>query len=426
MAIYHCHVKTVSRSKGASAVAGAAYRAGAMIRDEKHNKTHDYSRKSDVGFSTLIGWSGSRSELWNCAELTDTRKNATTAREYEVAIPRELSPSDRIVLAREYAEWIYERHGVAVDLNIHDLKGDKPHAHILTTTRESHLTHLGEKVAREWSDKRRKEHGLKGRKEDLLEAREKWATLANQYLAESNRIDHRSYEAQGIDKVPQLKLGKSTFHQHKRTGKTNQRYERWLDSINGQIAANDPLDETMNFRPRWGMSGEEIAQNYKVEFQNIMFLDYSIQPSAKTYEVNQTSNKVRVVANDETLISKLKTAIKKAANNLRESIPQMMRARQIEQTKPQPKPQIKPKPKTTEPPKPVAKETSQPSRIEQQRQREYEHQLELEKRQQEAERKKQTEAEELAELERQRERQIDEIVAKAKLEKATKDRGRGR
>lgn len=231
MAIYHCHVTTASRSSGGSACAGAAYRAGEKIHDERADKTHDYSRKSDVGHSALIGWDGTRSELWNCAELTDTRKNATTAREYEVAIPRELSTQDRIQLAENYASWIFERHGVAADLNIHDLKGDKPHAHILTTTRKTLGSSLGDKVTREWSDTRRKKHGLPGRREDLIEVREKWSELANQFLADDNKIDHRSYKDQGIDAVPQLKKGKPTHHLYKRTGIKNERYERFEDSL---------------------------------------------------------------------------------------------------------------------------------------------------------------------------------------------------
>ena len=422
MAIYHCHVKTVSRSSGGSAVAGAAYRSGTKIRDERTDTIHDYGRKSDVGHSMLIGWDGSRSELWNCAEKTDTRKNATTAREYEVAIPHELSAQERIALAEQYSTWIYERHGVAVDLNIHDLDGDKPHAHILTTTRESRGDSLGDKVAREWSDTRRKKNGLPGRKQDLLEAREKWSELANQYLAVDNRIDHRSYVDQGIDKIPQVKLGKSTFHLHKRTGKQNERYERWLDSISEQVAANDPFDEVLTFGDRWGMTGTEIATNYEVEFRNMMFLDHSLQPSPSTYEIEQQENKVHIVANDESLIDKLKAGVKKAASRLRESIPSIMRARQT--TKP--KPDIKQVPAVKKSRPAVRRTDIQPTPIDRQRQLEYDRQQRMKKRQEEREREGKLQAEKDAEIERQHEQYLENQRAKSQSSAPSPSKGKRR
>lgn len=414
MAIYHCHVKTVSRSSGASAVAGAAYRSGTKIRDERTDTIHDYSRKSDVGHSMLFGWDGTRAELWNCAEQTDTRKNATTAREYEVAIPHELSAQERIALAEQYSAWIHERHGVAVDLCIHDLKGDKPHAHILTTTRESRGDSLGDKVAREWSDKRRKQHGLPGRKQDLLEAREKWSELANQYLTADNRIDHRSYKDQGIDKEPQVKLGKSTFHQHKRTGKTNERYERWLESIGQQIAANDPFDEQLTFGDRWGMTGTEIAANYEVEFRNVMFLDHSIQPSVETYEIKQQANKVRIVAGDASLIDRLKASVKKAAGRLRESMPAIMNARQKTKERKGNELDVKQSSatKTTKPK--VEQDIDRHAEIDQQRQREYERRQRIKKRQEERERAEKARVEKDLEIERQHEQYLEKQRAQDK------------
>lgn len=414
MAIYHCHVKTVSRSSGASAVAGAAYRSGTKIRDERTDKIHDYGRKSDVGHSMLFGWDGDRAELWNCAEQTDTRKNATTAREYEVAIPHELSPEERIALAEQYSAWIHERHGVAVDLNIHDLKGDKPHAHILTTTRESKGDSLGDKVAREWSDKRRKQNGLPGRKQDLLEAREKWSELANQYLAADNRIDHRSYAAQGIEKNPQVKLGKSTYHFHKRTGEKNERYERWMESIEQQSAANDPFDEVLTFADRYGMTGTEIASNYEVEFRNVMFLDHSLQPSPSTYDIEQTKNTVHIVANDESLIDKLRAGVKKAAKRLRDSIPAIMNARQKTKERKESEQDIKRSPVARMAKPRVEQNVTRPAEIDQQRQREYERQQRIKKRQEERERAEKAQAEKDAEIERQHEQYLEKQRAQDK------------
>jgi hypothetical protein len=48
VAIYHCSIKIVSRGKGKSAVAAAAYQAGELIKNEYDGVTHDYTRKGGV------------------------------------------------------------------------------------------------------------------------------------------------------------------------------------------------------------------------------------------------------------------------------------------------------------------------------------------------------------------------------------------
>ncbi|NYZ70462.1 MobA/MobL family protein, partial [Endozoicomonas sp. SM1973] len=176
MPIYHCSVKPVQRSKGRSATAAAAYRAGERIHDERSGITHDYRRKSGVEHREMIGWTKSRAELWNAAEQAEKRKDATTAREYEVALPNELDEQQRAELAREFGHYLHNRYNVAVDICIHnDRDNNNPHAHILTTTREvENGNALGNKSSREWNGKKRSEAGLPNRKQDLDIIREAW------------------------------------------------------------------------------------------------------------------------------------------------------------------------------------------------------------------------------------------------------------
>src|SRR3546814_8719311 len=95
-------------------------------------------------------WAADRERLWNAAELAETRKNATVAREYEIALPVELSADERRELALGLAREISERHGVAVDVSIHATgrEGDQRnhHAHLLTTPRRLGPEGLGEKT----------------------------------------------------------------------------------------------------------------------------------------------------------------------------------------------------------------------------------------------------------------------------------------
>src|SRR3546814_9498760 len=76
-------------------------------------------------------WAADRERLWNAAELAETRKNATVAREYEIALPVELSADERRELALGLAREISERHGVAVDVSIHapGREGDQRNHH---------------------------------------------------------------------------------------------------------------------------------------------------------------------------------------------------------------------------------------------------------------------------------------------------------
>ena len=54
IAIYHCSIKIVSRGKGKSAVAAAAYRAGEKLTNEWDGLTHDYTRKGGVIHSEIM------------------------------------------------------------------------------------------------------------------------------------------------------------------------------------------------------------------------------------------------------------------------------------------------------------------------------------------------------------------------------------
>ena len=45
MAIYHFHVTQVSRGKGQSAIAAAAYRAGERLQDHYYGEFADYTAK---------------------------------------------------------------------------------------------------------------------------------------------------------------------------------------------------------------------------------------------------------------------------------------------------------------------------------------------------------------------------------------------
>jgi len=208
MAIYHLHVKVIGRKSGSSAVASAAYRSGSRLRDERLDRSHDFSTKRGVVHSEVMlpektpeAWR-ERERLWNDVEAFEVRKDAQLAREVEFAIPHEMTQSQGIELARDFVQAEFVDQGMIADLNVHwDMAEDgmlKPHAHVMLTMRAVDENGFGQK-AREWN-----------RTEMLERWRERWAELANERLVELDidaRIDHRSLEAQGIALEPQSQIG---------------------------------------------------------------------------------------------------------------------------------------------------------------------------------------------------------------------------
>ncbi|UCI22385.1 Ti-type conjugative transfer relaxase TraA [Mesorhizobium sp. B2-1-8] len=208
MAIYHLHVKVIGRKAGSSVVASAAYRSASRLRDERIERTHDFSAKRGVVHSEVMLPANApevwreRERLWNDVEAFEVRKDAQLAREVEFALPRELSQAQGIELARDFVQVEFVSKGMVADLNVHwDRAEDgspKPHAHVMLTMRSVDENGFGAKV-RDWNATQMVERW-----------RERWAELANERLAELDidaRIDHRSLEAQGIALEPQTQIG---------------------------------------------------------------------------------------------------------------------------------------------------------------------------------------------------------------------------
>lgn len=208
MAIYHFSAKVIGRGAGSSAVASAAYRSASRLHDERLDRHHDFSNKTGVIHSEVMLPEGApehlrdQQVLWNEVEATEKRKDAQLAREVEFSIPREMSREQGVALAREFVAKEFVARGMVADLNVHwDIAPDgnaKPHAHVMLTMREVGPDGFGAKV-RNWNATAL-----------LQNWRENWASHVNERLQSFGieaRIDHRSYEAQGIDLDPQHKIG---------------------------------------------------------------------------------------------------------------------------------------------------------------------------------------------------------------------------
>lgn len=207
----HLSVSTVSRSKGRSSVAAAAYRLGVSLVDDRTGLTHDYTRKGGVVATATVLPKGAPAAyadpatLWNAAEAADKRVNSVTAREWQIAVPFGLSEADALKAGRAYASWLADRYGVAVSVAVHrdndrDASGKpKPeskrgfHLHLLGTTRQVGPDGFGPKT-RVLDDK-------KTGPAEVEACRAFWAAIANE-LAQGRDYDHRSHKRQGLPSPP--------------------------------------------------------------------------------------------------------------------------------------------------------------------------------------------------------------------------------
>ena len=234
MAIYYFNASVISRSSGRSATASAAYRAAEKIKDIKTGEIHDYRKKKGVDEKFILApnsaptWVYNRSSLWNEVERVEHRINSQLAREIQLAIPRELNHNQQIELVKEYATDLFVSEGMIADIAFHELSSHNPHAHIMLTMREIDQEGFNKKKNRDWN------------KRELLEKqREAWSSYANLALEKagvSERIDHRTLEAQGINRIPQIHLGSAVAAMMKRGVETykGDRY-REIESANRQI-----------------------------------------------------------------------------------------------------------------------------------------------------------------------------------------------
>jgi Ti-type conjugative transfer relaxase TraA len=221
LAIYHLSMKPISRASGRSSVAAAAYRAGECLTNERDGLTHDFTRREGVEHAEIVlpqgagaEWAMDRSALWNAAEQAESRKDARVAREFEIALPHELSAEQRLELTRAFAQDLSDRYGTAVDFAIHAPHGATDvrnhHVHLLMTTRRVTAEGLAEKSFIERENKWLAANDLPSAQIQLREVRQAWEQVANEHLARAGldiRIDHRSHQERGLEIEPTEHMG---------------------------------------------------------------------------------------------------------------------------------------------------------------------------------------------------------------------------
>lgn len=227
MATYHLRAKIVSRGKGQSAIAAAAYRSGKALTDERTGEVKDFSRRDHVAFEGIFApahapdWARDRQQLWNRAEQAEKRKDAQLARELEISLPHELTDQQREWLVKDFVRENFVRRGFVVDVAIHNPgpKNDTRnfHAHLMVSMRQIEADGFAPTKDRTMNDRAQ-----------VVEWREKWAELANRHLERHGhdaRIDHRSHEARGIEDEPTRYEGPKVTEMARRSQISDRRRE---------------------------------------------------------------------------------------------------------------------------------------------------------------------------------------------------------
>ena len=262
MPVPHFNIKITQRSKGNSAVAGAAYQAGEKLFSEYDQKTKNYTCKKEVVYTEIMlppnapPEYADRATLWNSVEEIEKQWNSQLARRFVAALPREVPMELLPQMVKEYCEEQFVSKGMCCDFAIHDPDppGHNPHCHFMLTMRA--IDENGK-----WMPKSRKVYDLdengeriklpsgrwKSHKEDTVDWndqkyceiwRHEWEVIQNRYLEANDRperVDLRSYARQGLDIVPTVHEGAAVQQMGKRGIQTN------IGNLNREIRAANSL-----------------------------------------------------------------------------------------------------------------------------------------------------------------------------------------
>ena len=275
MSAYHFHVTQIKRSKGQSAVACAAYRSGEKLFSEYYGEVSDYTRKRGIIHSEILLPShappeySDRQTLWNAVEKAEPHPKAQLAYSFDITLQNEFSIEENIALARRFLLEEFVSKGMICDFDVHlpDKKDgiQNPHFHVLCPMRP--LDENGQ-----WGAKQRREYVLDergnrlcdksgeyvfnavpttdwGSPETLEHWRKAWCDLCNSKFAEKGldeRIDHRSYERQGVELLPTVHEGPTVRAMEKRGIQTEKgSLNRWIKATNKMILAAEEKVLTM-------------------------------------------------------------------------------------------------------------------------------------------------------------------------------------
>lgn len=218
MASYHFSVKSGKKGK-------ATDHATYIAREGKHEKN---DKETDLVFKehgNLPEWANDNPMIfWNAADKNE-RANGSVYREFEIALPSELTDKQNIELVKDLVKnqvgdkpYLLAVHAPDASLG----NGKQPHLHLMFSDRKpdgiNRSPDLHFKRFNRISPENggcKKDSGGKDRyilREELISCRESVAHIENAHLEKHGhaaRVDHRSNKERGIKQDPERHLGQS-------------------------------------------------------------------------------------------------------------------------------------------------------------------------------------------------------------------------
>jgi hypothetical protein len=241
---YHLSFRSGSRAGGSCATSAHDY----ITRSEEYDDP-DRDAAIYVESEHMPEWAEEDArEYWDAADLYE-RANGRLYISADFAIPRDLDTEDQVALAHAFAQELTDKERLPYTLAIHagrDADGfeHNPHAHLMISERQNDGVSRpreqwfrranGVAPERGGAPKSRTFHG----REWMEHARERFAKLTNETLkrqGRDERVDHRSYERQGLDTVPGRHYGPAAAHMAER-GVDHDRLEEAASSAERQDA----------------------------------------------------------------------------------------------------------------------------------------------------------------------------------------------
>ncbi len=231
----------------------------------------DYSRKGDVAYKEIFApagapaWVFDRETLWNKVENSEKRVDSMLARHIDAALPVELGLKECKAMVKEFVEKNFVVKGMVADVAFHDMKSHNPHVHIMLTTRELEGDGFAAKKCAAWMVEFASGKGrVLVNSGPLEQEREAWAVSCNKALEEAGRqerIDHRSFKDQGIDKVPTFHIGKNAWYLEK-TGIATNLMSRFKDIVlhNAAMEKLREFQKAIQAKPFYKLSVLEKAR----------------------------------------------------------------------------------------------------------------------------------------------------------------------
>ena len=259
-----------------------------------------------------------RSTLWNSVEQIEKASDAQLAREIEVALPVELSRLEQLALVLAFVKDNFVAEGMCADFALHDKGDGNPHAHILLTIRP--LRPDGK-----WGPKCRKVYdldskgnripdgkgGWKNHREDTTDWnnrenaekwRAAWAAYANRALEAAGRperIDHRSYERQSIEKIPTIHMGVAASQMERRGIQTEK------GNVNRQITADNKLLKELKARITriYNWSKEQAQAEQPQDSGSLVTRLYEAQAEVNRNKARYRSGKIKALQENAKLLA---------------------------------------------------------------------------------------------------------------------------